>query len=197
MEKNNLNQERVSIFIDGSNLYNSLKAIKEKIDFEKLISSLTGKRKLITAFYYIASLDINHNKDKYWEHQRFLENLRKIPNFKVVLCRMKKHKKNKKDFDFEVKGDDVCLTIDLISGAYENLYDTAVIISGDEDFVPAVKKIQTLGKKAEDAYFLSSSSDYLRQSCNSAICLNKEIEKLRRIKKDPALSEDHTGEIIN
>ena len=55
----NKNQERVSIFIDGSNLYHSLKMLKGvKIDFEKLINELSKDKILINAFYYIAPLDI-------------------------------------------------------------------------------------------------------------------------------------------
>jgi len=59
------------------------------------------------------------------------------------------------------------VSIDLVSGAYENLYDTAIIVSGDEDFVPATKKIQKLGKKVIYAYFKSSSSASLKKICNS------------------------------
>ncbi|GAG58010.1 unnamed protein product, partial [marine sediment metagenome] len=36
---------------------------------------------------------------------------------------------------------------DIISLAYENAYDTAVLVSGDGDFVPVVKKVKELDKK--------------------------------------------------
>ena len=55
-------------------------------------------------------------------------------------------------FICDVKGDDVYLAVDLVSGAYENLYDTAIIVSGDEDFVPAIQKAQKLGKKIINAF---------------------------------------------
>ncbi len=48
-------KERVSIFIDGSNLYHSLKLLKGvKIDFEKLLKEISKDRLLTNAFYYIA-----------------------------------------------------------------------------------------------------------------------------------------------
>jgi uncharacterized LabA/DUF88 family protein len=37
-------KERISIFIDGSNLYHSLKKINEKLDFKKLIANLVRDR---------------------------------------------------------------------------------------------------------------------------------------------------------
>jgi len=92
---------------------------------------------------------------------------------------MRKHKKDGK-FIFDVKGDDVYLAVDLVSGAYENLYDTAIIISGDEDFVPAIKKVQKLGKKVINAYFKSTSSDYLKSICDESIYMNKIIHKTKK-----------------
>jgi uncharacterized LabA/DUF88 family protein len=44
----------------------------------------------------------------------------------------------------------------LVSRAYENLYDTALIVSGDEDFVPAIRKVQKLGKKVENIYLYTA-----------------------------------------
>ncbi|MDD5192248.1 MAG: NYN domain-containing protein [Candidatus Nanoarchaeia archaeon] len=172
-------KERISIFIDGSNLYHSLKRLNiSKIDFQKLINKLKNNRKIVSVFYYNAPLDINYNLKTYWEQQRFFDELRKLSLFKVILCKMRKIRKEGKIIDYEVKGDDVHLTVDLISGAYENLYDVAIIVSGDEDFVPALKKVQQLGKKVENAYFISSSSSALKHSSNVSICINKFIKEI-------------------
>ena len=173
------NKERVMIFIDGSNLYYSQKELKKgKINLQKLVSSLTKEKLLISTNYYNASLDISIDSSKYWEQQKFFDKLRKIPDFNVVLCRMRKHKKDGK-FSFDVKGDDVYLAVDLVSGAYENLYDTAIIISGDEDFVPAIQKAQKLNKKVINAFFKSTSSNYLNNICNESICMDKIINIIK------------------
>jgi len=56
MEKEKSKQiERVSIFIDGSNLYYSLKDLGvSKIDFQKLTEMLRKGRLLVSVFYYNA-----------------------------------------------------------------------------------------------------------------------------------------------
>jgi len=175
-----INQERVCIFIDGSNFYYSLKNLRiDEIDFQKLIKLIVGDRILINVFYYNAPLDISVNKEKYWEMQRFFEHLKKIPNFKVILCKRKRYKKKDGTIGFEMKGDDVYLAIDTLSGAYENLYDTAIIVSGDEDFVPLIKRLQKLGKKVENAYFKRSSSNALKNSSKYSICLNEIINQVK------------------
>ena len=170
-------KERISIFIDGSNLYHSLDGIK--IDFEKLIKELAKDRILTNVFYYIAPLDLATNEEKYWKHQRFLAELEKISGFKVVLCTLRKYKNNDGTFYFGVKGDDVYLANDMLVGAYENLYDTAILVSGDEDFVPVINTLRRLNKKTENAFFTKSSSKKLRKLCDKAINLSIIFDKTK------------------
>lgn len=132
---------------------------------------------MVSTLYYNASLNRGIDEARYWEQQKFFDFLRKIPDFNVILCRMRKHNKNG-EVTFDVKGDDVHLAVDLVSGAYENLYDTAIIVSGDENFVPAIKKAQKLGKKVVNAYFKSTSSDYLKHLCNESFCINNIVKEI-------------------
>ena len=48
---------------------------------------------------------------------------------------------------YHEKGVDVLMAVDLLVGAYENIYDTAILVSGDGDFVPAIQRVQKLNKK--------------------------------------------------
>ncbi|MEK6898549.1 MAG: NYN domain-containing protein [Nanoarchaeota archaeon] len=168
-------KERVAIFIDGSNLYHSLKKYKIKYNFEKIISKLENKREIVNIFYYTALLDKYFDEEKYKNHLKFLEKLKRIPKFNIVLCNLKKIILKDGSVTFAIKGDDVCLTTDIISGAYENLYDIAILVSGDEDFVPAIKAVQKIGKRVINAFFPKSSSYILRNYCNDSINLRKEL----------------------
>ena len=174
-----MKKERVTVFIDGSNFYHSVKKLKvaDKIDFNELINELVGDRILINVFYYNASLDLGANPKIYWKQQKFFNVLRKIPKFKVILCKLRKSKRDGK-FIYEVKGDDTFLVSDLVGEAYEDSYDTAIIVSGDEDFVSPIKRVRGLGKRIENAYFSSSSAFNLRKECDSSIHINKVIDKI-------------------
>jgi len=170
-------KERVAIFIDGSNFYYSTAKKGKKVKFEKLIKELAGGRELVNVFYYVAPLDIKTNVEKYWAHQRFLARLKEIPKFKVVLCTLKKIKSDG-DFVYIVKGDDVKLSNNLLMGAVDDLYDTAIVVSGDEDFVDSIKIVrERYKKKVENAYFSRSSSSNLRKACDSTINLNKILKR--------------------
>ncbi len=168
--------ERVSIFIDGSNFYHSLKKIlkkNEQINYQKLIDALTRDRKLVNIFYYVAHLDKNMDGYKYEKHDKFLKHLSKIPKFVIRFCNLKRIKIDNKN-SFVVKGDDIQLAQDIIVGAFDDLYDTAIIVSGDEDFISVIDFVRKrFKKKVINAYFRSSSSYKLKNSCDYSIKLNK------------------------
>lgn len=165
--------ERVAIFIDGSNLYHSLKKYKIKIRLEDLIKKLESKREIIKVYYYTALFNKNVNEEIHLKHKKFIEKLNKIENFEVILCNLKEIKTKDNKSSFQIKGDDIHLATDLIRGVYEDKYDIAIIVSGDEDFIPAIKLVQEKGKKVVNAFFPKSSSYLLKNMCDASINLKK------------------------
>ena len=170
-----MEKQRVAIFIDGSNLYHNLKRYDIKTTFEEIIKKVETKREIVDIFYYTALLDKSIDEKRYNKHKKFLEKIKKIPNFNVVLCNLRKMILEDGSVDFTIKGDDVYLATDLIKGAYENLYDVAIIVSGDADFIPAIKLVQKNNKKVINAFFPKSSSYLLRNCCDGSINLKKAL----------------------
>lgn len=166
---------RVAIFIDGSNLYHNLKRYKIRLDFEEIIRKVEIRRDVVDIFYYTALLDRTIDEFGYMKHKRFLDKVGKIANFNIVLCTLRRVLLNDGSVDFAMKGDDVYLATDLIKGAYENLYDVAIIVSGDADFIPAIKLVQKNGKKVINAFFPKSSSYRLRNCCDGSVNLKKAL----------------------
>ena len=68
---------RVSIFIDGNNLYHNMKKIYRdskkfiNFNFDKFTKFLIGKREIVEIFYYNATLDKVKNSNKYKSQQKF------------------------------------------------------------------------------------------------------------------------------
>ena len=73
--------ERVAVFIDGSNLYHCLKGAfgHARIHFERLIAKLCGGRHLIRTYYYNAPLNSADDPAGYRAQQMFFDRLRTIP----------------------------------------------------------------------------------------------------------------------
>lgn len=160
-----MSDERVSIFIDGSNLFHGLKQDFSNInlDFEKFSKKLVGDRKLCRIYYYSSLPKQADNPTSYAKQQSFYSAIQKIPYFKVILGRIEKHGTN-----FVEKGVDVTLAVDMLDLAFSNVYDTAIIVSGDADFSHAVEVVQRLGKHVENYTTPSCKSNELEKMCDTS-----------------------------
>lgn len=67
---------------------------------------------------------------------------------------------------------DVALATALISGAVGDTYDTAVVISGDRDFVPAIEYVRGMGKGIEVMSFGSALSAQMRRVADKVTMLD-------------------------
>lgn len=54
------------------------------------------------------------------------------------------------------KGVDIRLTTDLLSNAFQDNYDVAVVISGDADYAPVFEEVKRLGKVVFLAFFANN-----------------------------------------
>lgn len=58
-----------------------------------------------------------------------------------------------RQFTLAQKGIDVQYALDVLDYAHTNRFDVAVLVTGDADFVPLVRKITSIGKHAVVAHF--------------------------------------------
>ncbi len=163
-------EERVMVFIDGSNFYRCLKSQfgMVNVDFLKLASLLCSNRKLIRIYYYNAVVRQEDGEERYKEQQRFFERLRDVPYLELRLGRLEKRGNTVVE-----KGIDVAIATDMLRRAYSNAYDTAILVSGDADLVPAVEGAKDLGKHVENAFVYIGHSRHLRQTCDRFTLLDK------------------------
>lgn len=174
--------KRVAIFIDGNNFYFGLRKLYGKnkslktFDFARFSDLLSKKRNIVDIFYYNAQLDKEQNLDKYESQKEFFEKLKKIPNFHLILCKLLKRNITGTDkFYYIIKEDDIHMAVDMVENSCGDKFDVAIVVSGDGDFVPAVKAVQRKNKFVENIYFKNSSSRNLKNHCNESFELTKEI----------------------
>ena len=184
---------KVSVYIDGANFFGGLRSINEKytdsrFDFERYIRKIIGKRKLATVYYYNASLKQQINPKIFRKQQMFFERLRKIDKFNVILCRRQRRQNQDGNHYYTIKGDDIHLAIDMLKDAYENRYDTAILISGDGDFAPLVKYVKQKGKRVENHHFAGNISFDLLKECNVNTTIDKKAVNKFFYRKDKKLT---------
>jgi len=147
--------DRVAIFIDGSNLYHSLKNNFKRFDlnFGEFTKKLCGSRQLVRTYYYNVLQESNQRSEGSHEQQEFLETLRKTPYLELRLGTTKLSQ----GIPVE-RGIDVMLATDLLYFAANNTYDIGILVSGDSDFNYTVQVVKNMGKHVEIAYFENAAS---------------------------------------
>jgi uncharacterized LabA/DUF88 family protein len=176
-------EERVAVFIDGSNLYHALRSnfSRQDLRFTDFIKQLTGSRRLFRAYYYNVLQDPTQRADAHRDQQDFLGALRETPYLEVKLGGTKLAQGVPVE-----KGIDVMLVTDLLNLAWEDLYDVAVLVSGDSDFAYALQAVKNLGKYVEVAYFESNvSKDILDVADNKHLIDKNFLKGLWSHKRQP------------
>ena len=177
-------KERVAIYIDGNNFYKYLKD-KEinfpkgvKFDFNKFVDFLVKDRECISKRYYVGIVRNLDNTEKSKQivkgQQKFLA---KIENDGFII------KRGRVIYDggkIREKGTDVKIAIDLVIGAADDIYDTAILISSDTDLIPALKYIKYKDKNLEYVGFSHAPSLGMQKFASLSILLLAEnIEKFK------------------
>lgn len=182
--------ERVVIFIDGSNFYHGLKKNigKTNLDFYEFSKLLCGKRELIRAYYYNAPVTQKQDPVQHAKQQKFFSKLDSTPYLTVKLGYFLEAERPRKIAclycskegeyllkNWIEKGVDTRIATDMITLAYKNVYDTAILVSGDGDFAYAIESVKELGKHTEVAF--CSSPYHLKKVCDKFILLTEGFMK--------------------
>lgn len=156
-------EQRVGIFIDTQNLYHSAKNLyKGRVNFGQVMKDALAGRILIRAIAYVIATETGEEK-AFFEALGKMGIETKVKNLQVFAGGAK-------------KGDwDVGLAVDAIKLAAK--LDTAIIISGDGDFVPLVEYLKMEGCQVEAASFGKSTSQRLKEAVDDFIDLDMNPRK--------------------
>ncbi len=143
---------RVITYIDGFNLYYGMKSGGFNrfywLDLRMLsLQLLRPQQKLVNVKYFTAR--VSRPPDKQRRQSVFLEALQVHSGIKPfeghflakqVECYNCGHVR----YNFEEKMTDVNVATEMLTDAFQGLYDTALLISGDSDLVPPIRAIRKL-----------------------------------------------------
>jgi len=180
--------ERVCILIDASNFYHlvlkKLGIQEVNFDFEAFSKFLAGERDIIKEGkrFYVATVRENYESKKAMSNQTTLfMKLINTPEKWVIKTSTLRTRVEKVEIDERVtnyekllklgiieiyhkksreKGIDVKIATDLIIGAIDDKYDTAILMSSDTDLVPAIDEVRNrFQKKVEYVGFSIPKND--------------------------------------
>ncbi len=162
--------ERVMVFIDGSNLYHVLGQTcgRHDLQFDKFAQKLANGRDLRRVYYYNIRQEAFEDRSNASDQDKFLSSLYDTPHLEVKLGIWKQRGSTMVE-----KGVDVMLAVDFVTRAYNDQYDTAIIVSGDADFYPALQAVKDVGKHVEVAAFDTNISSEAARVADLHIKLTK------------------------
>lgn len=177
-------KERVAIYIDGSNFYHYLKDAEisfpkgRKFDFKLFADFLVGNRECVAKRYYTGVFrnvnDSPKSKGLVSGQQKFLSEIEK-DGFIIKRGRIMYDSGKTRE-----KGTDVKIAVDLVIGAIDNIYDTAILVSSDTDLIPALRYIRYKKKNLEYVGFSHAPSFGIQKYANfSRLLLPSDIEKFK------------------
>jgi len=169
--------ERVGLFIDGSNLYASARALGFDIDYKRLHQYFSSQANLVRAYYYTALLD-----EQEYSPIRPLVDWLDYNGYNMVTKPAKEftdatgRRKIKGNMDIELAVDVLELSASL---------DHVVIFSGDGDFRRLVEAVQARGVRVSIVSTLKSqppmAADELRRQADNFIELTDLKDEITRI----------------
>lgn len=177
-------QKRIAIFIDGGNFYRRIRQDNlipkgTKFNYLKFANFLARERIISTKSYYIG---IVRNHDQTPKSQKLVESQQKLLSYIMNAGYEIKRGKIVYDNKIREKGVDVQMAIDLVVGAVENTYDTAIIVSSDTDLIPAIKYIRSKGKQVEYIGFAQSPSlGMIKESDDRILLIKEQIETFKML----------------
>ena len=170
--------DKVMIFIDGSNMYHSLKSFFKRTDMDigKFCNKLLDKRQLVRTYYYNAKVGLKEEPERYKDQQKFFAGVAAIPYTELRLGRLVYN--NWPSAPPYEKGVDIQLATDMITHSFKNNYDVAVLVAGDSDYVGALQAVKDNGKNVEVALFgKERTSMQLRKVADRVITVDGRLLK--------------------
>jgi uncharacterized LabA/DUF88 family protein len=152
--------KKTVIYVDGFNLYyGCLKGTPYRwLDLLKLAQLLLPTHDILQIKYFTALVTSRlANPDQATRQQTYLRALQTIPNLQIIYGHFLSHEimmplapprtGYAKIIKTEEKGSDVNIAVHLISDAFRDAFDAAVIVSNDSDLLPPIKFVkEELGK---------------------------------------------------
>lgn len=168
------NRGRLIILIDGSNLFYAALQLGIEIDYTKLLPCLARGDRLVHAFFY-TGVDLSNDK----QH-----------GFLNWMCRNGYHVVTKPMVQLPDGSQranlDVEIAVDMMR--FSGCCDTIVLVSGDGDFVYAVKSIIYQGVRVEVVGLKSMTSNSLINAADCYTDLGAIKQAIQRIDRPDSLS---------
>lgn len=190
---------RVIAYVDGFNLYFGLRSKRWQkyywLHLSNLAKSILKPGQHLEFLYYFTSRirSNGRNVDDIQRQNTYLEALEALPGIEIKHGHyLEKPRRcwqcGAQWLDYEEKMTDVNIAVQLLTDAFSDRFDTALLISGDSDLTTPVKTLRTQfpGKRLIVAFPPGRQSSELKKAANGYLHIGE--DKLRQSQLPPEVS---------
>jgi len=147
--------QKVTAYVDGFNLYYGLRSKNWKqfywLNIQQMVQYMLKPGQLLVNTNYFTAI-VNRPPEKHKRQSTFLEALRTLGDFQIyyghflsntVVCKNCGHSYQ----TYHEKMTDVNIATEVMSDAFQDKFDTALLISADSDLVGPIQSIQRMFSK--------------------------------------------------
>ncbi len=167
--------QRVTVYIDGFNLYYSMRRKQWYryywLDLVRLSRDLINSNQQLVAVKYF-SARISKPEHKRRNQQAYLEALETLPLAQIIYGQFKGEDnlccRCGMSTGLKEKMTDVNISVQMIKDALEDKYDVALLVSGDSDQIPTINAIKELTKGAKRVAVAFPPADFRSKELKAA-----------------------------
>lgn len=172
--------EKLALFIDGTNLYSAARGLNLEIDFRKLIQEFRKRGRLLRAYYYTTLVETDEHNPV-----RPLVDWLAYNGFNTVVKTVREH--TDRDGRRRVRGSmDVEITTDMLELA--QTLDHIVLFAGNGDFRRVVEALKAKGVRVTVISSVKSQpqtiADELRRVADAFIDLDEMADLIAKPRRD-------------
>lgn len=193
--------QRTMVFIDYQNFNINLKKHYEnsknfnRIDYLRLGKAINEKipiksEVIKTYLFAYKSCDTLMTLNYYSNYYDWLTKLKVTPYLEIIEGRQEIRIPDKAVFNIndpstyytEEKETDINLATHMVSKAFQNAFDVAILISGDTDYIKVIETLHSIGKVVVIAHFKHQNISRYNNLCDAHIVLYDDILEKATIK---------------
>lgn len=150
-------------------MFHACRTVREgyRIDYVKLRDLLAEGRMVLKSYFFTsAAVPARPQQEEFYD-------LLRREGFRVITKPLKNL-----GGEWREKGLDVALVTEMLLITFNNGFDAVVLISGDADYVDALRAVSQLGKRVEVASFLHTTAPDIRLVADRFIVLDYLTDEL-------------------
>ena len=181
---------RTIMYFDNSNIFHSQRHVGWRIDANKLFEKLQETGEIWQTYFFAAVTDPPR-----FSQTNFYKMLKNSLHWETFIFPLGQKTQKCKNCNsswasWTEKGVDVALATKMLTHGMNKAFDTAILVSGDKDYLETVRTVKGFGLRVEIVAFRNSLANELAEESSMPVIYLDDIRiEIELVKPEPVVEE--------